>query len=254
MAHLYLRAGKTVRNDDRIDAPAKKPDGSGRFRGNKIPAGKTVLLLTCLVSLAVQLTFADTGVGEIIIDDFENGLHRNWTERKFKGKTDYRAVETETGKSLMADSKDSASLLIYRTKINPREYPVFTWRWKVAGILEKGDAGRKETDDYPARVYVLFHHWIPFIRKSICYIWANRLPKGSHRVSGYFGGQENLAVESGKENAGKWITEKRNIIEDYRRLFGGEPPSIMAVGIMTDTDNTGESATAWYDDLKFTKK
>jgi len=53
---------------------------------------------------------------------------------------------------------------------------------------------------------------------------------------------------------GEWMTEKRNILEDYRRLFGGEPPSIMAVGIMTDTDNTGESATAGYDDLKFTKK
>jgi len=254
MAHLYLRAGKTVRNDDRIDAPAKKPDGCGRFRRNKIPAGKAVLLIACLVSLAVQLTFADTGVREIIIDDFETGLHSNWSEKKFKGKTEYRVVETETGKSLMAHSEDSASLLTYRAGINPQEYPIFTWRWKVSNILKKGDAGRKETDDYPARVYVLFHHWIPFMRKSICYLWANRLPKRSHLVSGYFGGQENLAVESGKENVGEWITEKRNIIEDYRRLFGGEPPAIMAVGIMTDTDNTGESATAWYDDLKFTQK
>ncbi len=60
-----------------------------------------------------------------------------------------------------------------------------------------------------------------------------------------------VAVESGEENSGKWISEERNIVADYRRLFGEEPPMVGAIAIMTDTDNTGENARAWYDDLAF---
>jgi hypothetical protein len=55
-----------------------------------------------------------------------------------------------------------------------------------------------------------------------------------------------IAVESGPEKAGAWQTETRNIYEDYRRSFGEAPPRVGAVAIMTDTDNTGEDALAWY--------
>jgi hypothetical protein len=58
-----------------------------------------------------------------------------------------------------------------------------------------------------------------------------------------------VAVESGDEKAGTWVTEERNVYEDYRRLFGEEPPMIGAVALMTDTDNTGGEATAYYGDI-----
>jgi hypothetical protein len=58
-----------------------------------------------------------------------------------------------------------------------------------------------------------------------------------------------VAVESGDENAGTWVTEERNVYEDYRRLFGEDPPDIGAVALMTDTDNTGGEATAYYGDI-----
>jgi hypothetical protein len=48
------------------------------------------------------------------------------------------------------------------------------------------------------------------------------------------------------------VTEKRNIHEDYKQAFGEEPPMISGVAIMTDTDNTRESAIAWYGDIIFT--
>jgi hypothetical protein len=54
-----------------------------------------------------------------------------------------------------------------------------------------------------------------------------------------------VAVESGDENAGDWVTEKRNVYEDYRRLLGEDPPEIGDVSLMTDTDNTGGEATAY---------
>lgn len=55
-----------------------------------------------------------------------------------------------------------------------------------------------------------------------------------------------IAVRSGDAEAGEWRTERRNIVEDYRRAFGKNPPAVMGIAMMTDTDNTGASAEAWY--------
>jgi hypothetical protein len=63
-----------------------------------------------------------------------------------------------------------------------------------------------------------------------------------------------IAVESGAAKAGTWVEERRNIVADYRRAFGGAPPRIGAIAIMTDTDNTGGSAEAWYDDIRIESK
>jgi hypothetical protein len=60
-----------------------------------------------------------------------------------------------------------------------------------------------------------------------------------------------VAVESGDGNAGRWVDEERNLVEDYRRAFGENPPMVGAVAIMTDTDNTGEHAVAWYGAIRF---
>jgi hypothetical protein len=42
---------------------------------------------------------------------------------------------------------------------------------------------------------------------------------------------------------------ERNYVSDYRRAFGQEP-SLVGIGIMTDTDNTGESVEAFYGDIE----
>jgi hypothetical protein len=60
-----------------------------------------------------------------------------------------------------------------------------------------------------------------------------------------------IVVESGPARPNQWVTETRNLYEDYRQAFGEEPPPISGVAIMTDTDNTGESATVHYGDIVF---
>ena len=62
-----------------------------------------------------------------------------------------------------------------------------------------------------------------------------------------------IVVESGAGKLNQWVSEERNVHEDYVKAFGEEPPLISGVAIMTDTDNTGESATAYYGDIQFTK-
>ena len=55
-----------------------------------------------------------------------------------------------------------------------------------------------------------------------------------------------IAVESGRDNIGKWIKYRRNILDDFEKYFGSPPPNVKAIAIMTDTDNTGGRASACY--------
>ncbi len=207
-----------------------------------------LLLPALLTSVCIPL-YVMAGQA-IVIDDFEHGLKPQWEARKFKGDTEYTVTEMAGSHALKAESKASASAMIYRYKYDLKKYPILVWKWRVENTLIKGDESKKEGDDYAARVYVIFPHRLPLFTKSINYIWANRLPKGNHIPNPFYSKAVMVAVQSGDEYVGKWITEKRNVYEDYKTLFGEEPPLVGGIAVMTDTDNTGESATAYYDNIR----
>jgi hypothetical protein len=60
-----------------------------------------------------------------------------------------------------------------------------------------------------------------------------------------------IAVESGKAKVGQWLTESRNVEEDYRRLFGEKPGKVVSVGIMTEADLGDRPLEAYYGDIAF---
>ena len=88
---------------------------------------------------------------------------------------------------------------------------------------------------------------------AITYIWESKTPKGSVVPNPYTDRVRMIVVESGASRLNQWIQEERNIYEDYKTAFKQEPPFISGVAIMTDSDNTGESATAFYGDIIFKK-
>ena len=45
------------------------------------------------------------------------------------------------------------------------------------------------------------------------------------------------------------MRERRNIRADYRRAFGEVPPPVNGIHIITDTDDTRGSTTAYYGDI-----
>ncbi len=189
--------------------------------------------------------------------------------KKIPATTHYSIVPDGAGFVLKADSRAAASGLYRTVDLAATDYPVLSWRWKVENVLAKGDERRKEGDDYAARIYVAFRYdaeaatlwertWYGAYRliygeyppkAAINYIWANRLPKGAAIDNAFTDRAKMIAVRSGPEEIGRWLSEERNVYEDYRRLFGHEPPRIAGVAVMTDTDNTGESTVAYYDEI-----
>jgi hypothetical protein len=183
---------------------------------------------------------------EIIIDDFRDGINPGWTNKSFHGETEYTWVR-ENGKTyIRATSSNAASGLVYRIKYDPAEYPYITWTWKADKIIDTGDATIKSKDDYSARIYIVFPSLFFWNTKVINYIWANKLPQNEVRPSPYMHDSIMISVESGSANTGKWLTETRNLYEDYLRTFGRKPPKTGAIAIMTDTDDTGQDTSAGY--------
>jgi hypothetical protein len=202
------------------------------------------------------------------------GLPPGWrplTFQKVPRHTHYELVRDGEQVVVRARAEAAASGLIRDIHIDPREYPAIQWRWKVANLIERADITRKDGDDYPARIYVIFRNdkdrlslWeqvrIFFYRLlhgeeppsgAINYVWDGRSPQGAIAPNAYTARVRMIVVENGATNLNRWMTVERNLLNDYRATFGDEAPPIVGVAIMTDTDNTGESATAWYGDIVF---
>jgi hypothetical protein len=139
-----------------------------------------------------------------------------------------------------------------KVTLDPKKNPLLRWSWKVEHTLKGEDVTKKSGDDFAARVYVVFPSAFFWKIRALNYVWASNLQKSRAVPSPYTGNAFILAVESGEEKVGTWVTEERNIREDYKRFFGEEPPRIGAVAVMTDTDDTGDEVTAWYGDISLT--
>jgi hypothetical protein len=187
---------------------------------------------------------------EILLDDYKGGLSSKWVQKSFKGKTRYEVTREDNKLAVKATSSASASALYYKVRYDVKDFPLLTWRWKIDHVLLKGSALHKDRDDFAARVYVVFPSWVFWKTQAVNYIWANKLPQGKAVPNAFTSNTVMIAVESGPERTGKWVEEEVNVLEDYRRHFGEDPPRVGAIAIMTDTDNTGERATAWYGPIR----
>jgi hypothetical protein len=199
-------------------------------------------------------------------------LDKGWQPLQFPDidrHTDYQLVTIDGVQVVKAMTDGGASGLIAKQRIETGDSLVLRWRWKVSNVFDKGDARKKSGDDYPARIYVafafqpekasfferakraavstLFGEELP--GNALNYIWANRLEVGSTIANPYTESTQMIAVNSGARQAGQWVTVERDIVADYRRAFGEAPPPIVGIAIMTDGDNTGAAATAWYGDI-----
>ena len=186
---------------------------------------------------------------------------------KIKAHSTYTLV-SERGKSILkAESRAAASAIIYRRIFNIYENPRIRWRWKVTQLSNRGNPREKTGDDYPIRIYVMFQYdpdkaalgesLIYGATKAIYgkypphstlnYVWTGSNISERIIVSPYTEKARIVILERGKERLGQWVEESVNVLEDYRKAFGKDPPAMAGLAVMSDTDNTGESAEAYLD-------
>ena len=186
---------------------------------------------------------------------------------KIKAHSTYTLVREGEKSVLKAESRASASGLVCRQTFNIYEYPRLRWRWKVTLLPDRGDPREKEGDDYPIRIYVMFQYdparattgerlvynatrliygkYPP--HSTLNYVWTGRHIPERFIVSPYTDKARMVVLERGRERLGRWVEESVNVLDDYRRAFGKEPPALAGIAVMSDTDNTGATAEAYVD-------
>jgi hypothetical protein len=252
----------------------------GRSRPLRRRAPACAALLRCGVALSCAAGLGAPAAAEderFVVGDFAKttteALPASWQPvvyPRIPAHTRYAIVsDPDAGRVVEARADASASALARKVDVDARRWPVLEWRWKVGRLVDKSDPARKEGDDYPARIYVSFAYdparvslleraWYFAARlfygeyppqSGINYIWARDTRVGAVVTNAYTSRVRMIVVESGPERLGVWRAYSRDVVDDYRRAFGDEPPRISGIAIMTDTDDTRESTVAWYGDI-----
>jgi hypothetical protein len=248
--------------------------------------GRKPVTVFALVMLAGCTTLPDERGGPTValsqVSSFSGNLPgdhvpegwRAWRLSKFKKPTQYRLVDDAGRVVVKAIAQASASGLVHPLKVDPRLHPWLSWQWKVDELIPAADNTRKHAEDSPLRVVVSFAgdigslpvgervffdnvrlltgQQLPYA--TLMYIWENRAPRDTVIPNLHTSRIKMIVAESGRKRLGTWQEVTRNVVEDFRRAFGEEPGPITAVGIMTDTDNTGENAHAYYGDIAFRRR
>jgi hypothetical protein len=205
----------------------------------------------------------------LIIDNFEGyggSIFSKWQIRDYtreEARKVYSIRRDDKNHFLRADSRGSSIQIARQVKWDISKQQVLTWRWRV--LAQPADASEDDSsrNDSAAGIYVVFPRkkipLLPWDKQPINvikYIWSTSLHRGrvltkSKSALGmiiYEG--KFIVIESGQEKLGRWIDERRNVFEDYKKYFGSEPEfDPILVSILTDSNNTRDIAIADYDDI-----
>ncbi|MAR72828.1 DUF3047 domain-containing protein [Halomonas sp.] len=205
-------------------------------------------LTSALVSAAVLMA----SCAQAQAQTFSPRAMLDWPTKSFAGETAYRLVERDGVSVLEARSRGQASARYLERDIDLGETPYLRWCWQVSGVYSGVDERTESGDDYPARVYVARRTGLlPWQVESVNYVWSSNQPAGTSWPNAFTDRAVLLALQSGGAKAGQWVGEVRDVAADYRRLFGASPDGVDGLALMSDGDNAGGDATAWFSKMEF---
>lgn len=219
------------------------------------------ILVVTLTILAAALTL-DAQARTVLVEDWskqpagKTGIPEGWKGQNWGSpKYDFTVVNEGSGKALQLKSQDEGSTISKEVKVDVAQFPVLEWRWKAVTLPRGGDSRKKDTDDQAAQIYVTFPRFPQAVRSRIIgYVWDTMAPAGTIAKSEKTGTVTYVIVRSGSADLGKWITETRNVYEDYKRIFGEEPSERMgAVSVSIDSNDTKSSAESYMGEILFRK-
>lgn len=185
-------------------------------------------------------------------------------------KTVYSIARRDGRNTLHAVADSASSGLSVQVDIDPQLRPWLRWSWRVDTVHEEASVAEDITEDTPARIVVafagdleelslrdrMFYEQVELFTGNVLpyatltYVWDGRLPVGSVMPYVHSKRIQFDVVESGASRAGRWLHYERNLVEDYRRVFGAPPRGhVTSVGVLTDSDDLKNHAEAWYGDI-----
>jgi len=217
----------------------------------------------CL-ALALLLVVSAWAADVVIVEDWTKpklgakGIPDGWKSGQMWGlpKHDFTIVENEGHRALHLRSEGDSSMITKELDgtVNLKSTPVLEWRWMAVTLPKRADARSRQTDDQAAQLYVVWPRFPQEFRSRIIgYIWDTQAPEGLVVKSQKALTVTYIVVRSGPAELGKWLTERRNVVEDYKKLYGEPPDKPGALSIAIDSDDTNSSAESFFGPIVFTK-
>jgi len=191
-----------------------------------------------------------------------------WEVLNFPGKarTEFVQVRKDGRDAVMALARSSVSMKRLRLDVPPESLGAVRFSWMVPQLIEQADMARRDLDDSPARIVLVFDgdrsrftpaesmmselartltgEEMPYA--TLMYVWCNRRAPGEVITNPRTSRIRKVVVESGATNLGRWLDYERDVRADYERAFGEPPGALRGVALMTDSDNTRSVTRAWY--------
>ena len=191
-----------------------------------------------------------------------------WVHQTFPGKraSRYRYENKDGRHALQVRAASSASMLRQAVRVEPHQLGHLRFSWMVPALIDAADFSQRDGDDSPVRVVLAFDgdrsrlsakdaalselselltgEPMPFA--TLMYVWSNHKAAGTVVVNPRTSRIRKLVMESGPGRLRQWLDYDRDVRADFVKAYGEEPGALLAIGIMTDTDNTQSQAQAWY--------
>jgi hypothetical protein len=191
------------------------------------------------------------GAQQVVVVDFsreKETVPRGWELSETEGKANLGLVSDTVGQVLRLRSESSSFAIQKAVEVDLRQTPILAWQWKVAELPKGGNFFASSTDDQAAQLVLAFS-W----RRFITYIWDSTAPAGTmaDAPSPPLRSVKAVVVRSGEASKGTWITETRNVREDYKRLFGEEAEKVVGVRIQINSQHTKSQAESYWRSVTF---
>jgi hypothetical protein len=214
------------------------------------------MFIVAMFCLSLLFAPPAAAVDRVVIADFSSGLGdlgapTGWQVTEKSGKADYAVVQDGGEHALLLRSAKTSFCLQKKVNVNLKQYPVLSWKWKVTKLPKDGDFRRSGTDDQAAQLFLAVTR-----TEAIVYIWDTSAPQGLMESTSPvpFMTVKVVVVRSGPAELGKWVVETRNVYEDYKKLYGVEPPPVAGVRLQINSQHTKTSAESLFADVGFRKQ
>lgn len=198
----------------------------------------------------------------VVIEDWmtdavsRTGIPSGWKGEGFGRRADYDfTIEQRVGSRVLHLKRRDDHSTITRDitgRVNLKETPILEWTWKATILPTGGDLRRKETTDMAAQLYVVWPRFPELLRSRIIgYVWETTTPAATIVKSQKTGTVTFVVMRSGSGDLGKWLTEHRNVAEDYAKIFGESPDDPRAITISIDSNDTHSMAESFIGPVVF---
>jgi hypothetical protein len=208
------------------------------------------LLLPVIFIFLGQTLFAQPLLRVTFEHDEIGKFPSGWRSRNQEDSAKVYSVQAAGEKRFLhADARGLSVQISYEKKWDLREFSILRWQWRALTFPTGSNEQVKSGGDSVLGLYVVLSG-LPFV-KTIKYIWSDTLPAGAVFDSPFSSGTKIMVLRSGRALAGTWLTEERDVLSDYERLFEKkeEGPKAIGIAILTDADNTNSQAVGDYAEI-----